>query len=305
MKNKLLLFILFLVQTTQTFGQELLELLNEELQDSTNTVQATFKMTRITFGQSLETRKKGILEVSAFNRFWDSPNATSQSFVADRLSTRFALEYAVSDKFTMGLGATTWDRLFDGFVKFRVLEQKTGNQNIPFAITLFQNASYYSGSGTYSGPYLYNDYSSRFGFTTQVMVGSKITRNLSLQVTPSLIHKGNDSQNATENYFAIGLGGRYKLGSHVSFVSEYYVVTNPTAAYDTYGPFSVGVNWEVGDVMLQFMLTNAVHMVEDAFITRTRNNFNFRNPNLNFGFNFSYLLHFKKGLKNSPLVSKK
>lgn len=305
MKNKLLLFILFLVQTTHTFGQELLDLLNEELQDSTNTVQATFKMTRITFGQSLETRKKGILEVSAFNRFWDTPNTSSQSFVADRLSTRFALEYAFSDRLTMGLGATTWDRLFDGYIKYRLVEQTTGSKSIPIGITLFQNISYYSGGGTFQGSYFYDNNTNRFGFTSQLMIGSKITRDFSLQVTPSFVHRGSDTPNTSESHFAMGIGGRYKLGNHVSFVSEYYAVFNPIDSNETFGPFSVGVNWEVGDVMLQFMLTNAVNMVEDAFITRTRNNFNFRNPNLNFGFNFSYLLHFKKGLKNPPLVSKK
>ncbi|MEM7382600.1 MAG: DUF5777 family beta-barrel protein, partial [Bacteroidota bacterium] len=87
-------------------------------------------------------------------------------------------------------------------------------------------------------------------------------------------------------------------GGHVSVVSEYYYTTNPIESFDTYGPFALGVNWELGDVMLQFMLTNAVNMVEDAFIAQTRNNFNFRNPNLNFGFNATYIIHFKRGLKN-------
>ena len=45
------------------------------------------------------------------------------------------------------------------------------------------------------------------------------------------------------------------------------------------------------------MLTNAPSMVEDSFITRTRNNFNFKNPNLNFGFNFTYVIHFNRKLK--------
>ncbi|MFX0557496.1 DUF5777 family beta-barrel protein [Maribacter sp. CXY002] len=305
MKNKPFLLIFLLVQVNYSCGQELLQLLNEEFKDSTTITQATFKTTRISFGQSVETRKKGILEISIFNRFWDTPNSTSQSFVADRLSTRFALEYAISDRWSTGVGATTWDRLFDGFVKYRLVYQKTGKKNMPIAITLFQNASYYSGGGDSSGPYPSYDSPNRLGFTTQALIASKITRNFSLQIAPSFIHKGNDTPNSTENYFAIGLGGRYKLGNHVSFVSEYYLVTNPTESYDTYGPFSVGVNWELGDVMLQFMLTNAVNMVEDAFITRTRNNFNFRNPNLNFGFNMSYILHFKKGLKNTSFIPKK
>ena len=134
---------------------------------------------------------------------------------------------------------------------------------------------------------------------TTFLVAKKITSNLSLQVSPTFIHRG--LRRTTEdplNVLAVGIGGRYKLGGHVSFVSEYYYVANPIESFDTYGPFSLGVNWELSDVMLQFMLTNSPLMVEDAFITGTRNNFNFKNPNLNFGFNFTYTFHLKNKLKN-------
>ena len=105
------------------------------------------------------------------------------------------------------------------------------------------------------------------------------------------------NQQDTQHFFAMGFGARYKVGNHVSVVSEFYHTFNPVTSFDTYGPFALGVNWEIGDVLLQFMLTNARDMVEDAFITRTRNNFNFKNPNLNFGFNATYVIHFKNKLK--------
>ncbi len=293
MKNKALIFLIVIISAPNIFGQELLQILEKEHHDSIQYTEATFKYTRISYGHSIETRKKGILEIFVANRFWDTPNLTSQSFMADRLSTRVGLEYGLSDRLSTGIGGTSWDGLFDGYLKYRLVRQKKGAKNIPFSITLFQNGSYFSEGIT--NPNIKDDFTDRLSFTTQVLIASKLTRNLSLQIAPTFIHKGlNYSGENPQNHLAIGFGGRYKLGGHVSFVSEYYTVFNPIKSMNTYGSFSVGVNWEISRLMLQFMLTNAVSMVEDAFIVETRNNFNLRNPNLNFGFNATYVIHLKK-----------
>jgi hypothetical protein len=277
-------------------AQELLQILEEEQPEQFRYADATFKTTRITFGHSVETRKKGILEIFVANRFWDSPAPRSQSFFSDRLSTRFALEYAISDRLSTGMGGTTWDGLFDGFLKYRLIRQSYGNEGSPISVTLFQNASYFSeGIGDEA---IEDTFKDRLSFTSQALIASKLNRNFSLQLSPTFVHKGISFYGEpNRDYFALGFGGRYKLGNHLSFVSEYYWLVNPVESPSTYGPFSIGVNWEIGDVMLQFMLTNAVNMVEEAFITGTRNNFNFRSPNLNFGFNFAYIIHFKRYLR--------
>ncbi|HZJ20155.1 MAG TPA: DUF5777 family beta-barrel protein, partial [Pricia sp.] len=122
-KNNIVLVILLFLAGISGSAQDLLQILEEERPEQLQYAEATFKTTRITFGHSVETRKKGILEVFVANRFWDSPAPRSQSFVADRLSTRFALEYALTDRLSAGLGGTTWDGLFDGFLKYRLIRQ--------------------------------------------------------------------------------------------------------------------------------------------------------------------------------------
>jgi len=296
-KNNIVLVIVLFLAVISGSAQDLLQILEEERPKQLQYAEATFKTTRITFGHSVETRKKGILEIFVANRFWDSPAPRSQAFVADRLSTRFALEFAATDRLSAGLGGTTWDGLFDGFLKYRLIRQTVGKQGSPISVTLFQNASYYS-QGV-SDPVIADGFADRLSFTTQALIASKVNRNFSLQLTPTYVHKGVSFYGEPNNeHFALGIGGRYKLGRHLSFVSEYYWLVNPAEASKTYGPFSIGVNWEIGDVMLQFMLTNAVNMVEEAFITGSRNNFNFRNPNLNFGFNVAYIIHFKRNLRD-------
>jgi hypothetical protein len=292
-KNNAVLAFMLLCTSVSGSAQDLLRILDEERPERQRYAEATFKTTRIAFGHSVETRKKGILEIFVANRFWDSPAPRSQSFVADRLSTRFALEYALSDRLSTGAGGTTWDGLFDGYLKYRLVRQALGKQGSPVSVTLFQNASYYSEGE--SDPAVADTFADRLSFTTQALVASKVNRNFSLQLAPTYVHKGLSFYGSpNQDHFALGIGGRYKLGGHVSVGSEYYWLLNPSESTKTYGPFAVGVNWELGDVMLQFILTNAVNMVEEAFITGSRNNFNFRSPNLNFGFNLTYVVHFKR-----------
>lgn len=294
MKNNKLFLLLFLL-LSGFYGlnaQDLLKIVEQEYPDKPLYALATFKATRIAIGHSVETRKKGVLEWHLMNRFWNTP-IPSQSFWADRLSVRFALEYGVSDRFTLGMGGTTWDGIFDGFLKYRLVRQRMGKKGSPFSVTVFQNASYRSDS--YPGITMQDNFKNRLSYTSQVLIAHKFDPNFSLQLAPTFVHRGSLLFSGdTRNHFALGFGGRYKLGNHVSVVSEYHYVTNPIEAVDTYDAFAIGVNWEISDVILQFHLTNARSMAESAFITQTFNNFNFNDGNLHFGFNFTYVLHFNK-----------
>ena len=134
-----------------------------------------------------------------------------------------------------------------------------------------------------------------YAFTSQVLIARKFNPDLSIQITPTFIHKTNTTSNDDPNsQFAIGFGGRHKIGGHASIVSEYYYVANPLKSMDTYNAFMLGVNWELSHLLLQFHVTNARHFAEDTFITQTTHNFNFKDPNLHFGFNATFVLHTKK-----------
>ncbi|WP_340200052.1 DUF5777 family beta-barrel protein [Ascidiimonas sp. W6] len=296
-KNIILICIFLIGYINLCKSQNLLGILENEQKDTLGYITPSFKMTRIALGHSTEVRSKQILEIFITNRFWNLPTPRSQSFVADKMSSRFALEYGVSDKLSFGIGATTFDGLFDGFLKYKLITQRKGAKATPFSITLFQGSSYNSSGITSS--INRDNFANRFSFTSQVLISRKISSDFSFQISPTFIHKGlrfSDEDDA--NFFAMGFGARYKIGPHLSIVSEYYHTLNPIQSIETYDPFALGVNWELGDILLQFMLTNARNMVEDTFITQTPNNFNFKNPNLNFGFNVTYVIHFNNKLKN-------
>lgn len=299
--KKVIIGCLLLVSSIQitTAQDNLLDILDKEQKDSIGYVLPAFKLTRIAFGHSTEVRSKGVLELFTATRFWNFPNERSDraaSFVADKVTTRIALEYGISDRLSFGLGGTTFDGLFDGYFKYKLLDQKKGDNPFPFNITLFQGASYNSSS--IPNPAIADDFTDRLGFTTQVLISKRLSKKFSLQLSPTFVHKslGVPSQDDS-NFFAIGFGARYKIGPHMALVSEYYKTLNPITSFDTFDPFAIGVNWEVGDILIQMMLTNTRNLVEDTFITQTRNNFNFRDPNLHFGFNATYVFHLRNRLK--------
>lgn len=269
-------------------SQSLLEKLEAESSKELLYTLATFKSTRISIGHSVETRKKNVLEVSAMTRYWNLPKETSRAFVADKMSARFGIDYGISDRLTYGFGFSTLNGIFDNFLKYRLIRQHDNGPN-KLSITLFQSMTH-TGKKTYN-PVGGDGFNNRLAFTTQILLARKFTRNFSLQLSPTLIKRNTATSPLDDkNQFALGFGGRYKVGNHVSIVSEYYYVTNPLKSSKTYGAFSLGTNWELSDLLLQFKLTNTGHFVEDTFITQTKRNFSFRDGHLYFGFHATFFL---------------
>lgn len=285
--------LLFFVVSSSLNAQSLLDKLDNEFPNKPVYEIATFKTTRIGLGHSIETRKKGALQISLYNRYWNIPDFGGERFLADKVSTRYGLEYAFLDNFTVGFGYTNFDEISDGFLKYKLLKQQRGAKKTPITITLLQAISNRKTTSTD----LYGKESSdnNYAFTSQVLIARKFNPDLSIQITPTFIHRTNTTSNDDPNsQFAIGFGGRHKIGGHASIVSEYYYVANPIKSMDTYNAFMLGVNWELSHLLLQFHVTNARNFAEDTFITQTTHNFNFKDPNLHFGFNATFVLHTKK-----------
>ena len=292
-RKNILLLSAFIIAVSSVKSQNLLDKLDKEFTNKPTNVIATFKTTRIALGHSVETRKKGALQLSLYNRYWDKPNTQSQTFLADDVTTRYGLDYAVTDHFTFGAGYSNFDKIYDGYLKYRLLYQQTNNKKRPLSITLLQTISNKNiqNSSLY-GP---TTSSKSNSFTTQVLMARKMNTNLSLQIAPTFIYRGgNIISNDPKSQFAVAFSGRHKINAHTSIVSEYYYVANTINSTTTYNAFTFGVNWEVSDLMLQFHITNARSFAEDTFITQTTNNFNFKDPNFHFGFNATFILHTRK-----------
>ena len=293
--NTIYITILVLTFCFKSNAQGLLEKLDNEFPNKPVYEIATFKTTRIGLGHSIETRKKGALEISLYNRYWNIPNFEGQRFLADVVSTRYGLDYAFSNNFTLGLGYTNHDKITDGFLKYKLLKQRKNSKKGWVSVTLLQAISQRKVENTSDNIYQQTSSSNKYAFTSQILIGKKINTEFSLQVAPTFIHREeNPLTNDPNNQFAVAFGGRHKISNHASIVSEYFYVANPLKSVDTYNVFMVGVNWELSHLLLQFHMTNARNFAEDTFITQTRNNFNAKDGNFHFGFNATWVLQTKK-----------
>lgn len=280
-------------------SQDLLDILDEELKDTLRYTQATFKTTRLGVGHSVETRKKGVLQFTLGTRYWNIPSNSEnrKSFVADRFSGSFGLEYATSDRFTMGSSITSFDGIINAYGKYRLLRQAEGTGITPIGITLVQSGLMLTRG--VSGVILPESFSDRFIYTSQAIIAHKFNRDFSAQIAPTYIHSKSLQFYDTNNFFALGIGGRYRLGNHVSLFSEYYYLANNTGLVQRFNPFFLGVNWEIGYINFQLSMSNVKNFDETAAILYSPNNFNFNDGGLHFGVNVNYVLHFNKKRENN------
>src|SRR5690606_10833614 len=127
----------------------------------------------------------------------------------------------------------------------------------------------------------------------QLLIARKFNEQLSLQITPTYIHR-NSVRIAEDPHdiFALGAGLRFKVTRRISINSEYFYTANPLKSVDTKNAFAIALDIETGGHVFQLMFSNANTMIEKAFITETTSNF-FKGD-IHFGFNISRAFHLKK-----------
>ena len=60
-------------------------------------------------------------------------------------------------------------------------------------------------------------------YAHQVLVARKITRALSVQLSPTLVHKNIINLGESNDLLSVGLGARHKLTSRISLNAEYFL----------------------------------------------------------------------------------
>ena len=92
-----------------------------------------------------------------------------------------------------------------------IRDRRDGSTKFPFSITLFQGGVYRNKSSLEG--YLVDVVSNenKFAATTQLLIARKFSKNLSLQLAPSFIYRGeeNELEGVPSSRFALGIGGRY------------------------------------------------------------------------------------------------
>lgn len=290
------LMMMLTCSTTVLYAQDdLLSKLSKQDSMVTVPVSATFKSTRVVNGHSIETMKKKHLDFRISHRFGRLNSGAYQFFGLDQATMRMGFEYGVTDDFMIGVGRSTSQKVYDFFGKLKVLKQSDGARNIPVSVTLFGG----TGVATVNKELEFQD---KLYYSAQVLIARKFGERLSLQLSPTFLHRNKPEVFGDEKVLlALGIGGRFKLSKRVSLNGEYFYTAREkntvTAPY--YDSMSFGVDIETGGHVFQLHFTNSLGMIEKQFIGETTGTWG--KGDIHYGFNISRTFSFDK--KNKKVAN--
>lgn len=297
MKKLVLLIVIFNININ-LFSQDLNDILEKETPMSTSEVLGAFNGTRILNSHSIETRKKGILEFLIHHRFGRVNSGFDQLFGLDDSNIRLGFEYAFTNDFTVALGRSSFEKTFDGYLKYRLLKQKEGENPFPFSLTLFTSATEKTIKDY--DPEFKPSFSDRLTYTSQLLLAKKFNQDFSLQIVPTYIHYNKTPVTGDPNdIYALGFGTRVKISKRVSLNGEYYSSFNSFKSIDTKNMIALGIDIETGGHIFQLIFSNSRAMIEKGFIVETTGDF-FKGD-IHFGFNISRAFQIHKTKESEKL----
>ncbi len=252
---------------------DLEKMLEEAEKPKKEYVKGTFKSTRIINLQSTEKVAPGALQFVIQHRFGPVNGGYYQLFGFDQATIRFGFEYGLNKYMDVGIGRSSYQKNIDGFLKIKLIRQSEGPGALPFSLLYFTSITMNGMKWTDTSRINY--FSSRLTYVHQLIVGSKITDRLSLEIVPTAIHRNLVVQAAEQNLvFAVGTGGRFKLSKRLSINAEYVLRIPPkdktVEAYaNNFNSLSVGVDIETGGHVFQLHLSNSLPMIDKGFMLET------------------------------------
>ncbi|WP_233168902.1 DUF5777 family beta-barrel protein [Hymenobacter sp. BT523] len=255
---------------------DLLRDLEKQTTDSTKreAVAATFKGTHIINSQSVETPGEGTLAFLIQHRFGTINSGPYEFFGLDNAVLRLSFEYGVTDRLALGLGRSSQEKTFDGFVKYKALQQSTGAHPMPVSVTLFASSAITTLKFNQTANTTERSTASRLDYTYQVLLARKFSPSLSVQLMPTLIHRNYVALEGMQNdVYSIGAGLRQKLTKRLALTADYFYLLPGYVADNYRNALGVGVDIETGGHVFQLHLTNSSGMVEKFFVPQTTGNF--------------------------------
>lgn len=268
-KLSFLFFISLILFQAALYAQDLDSILAElSPQDEPVYTLSTFKSTRVVLGQSVEVPVEGDLTLIISHRFGNIRGGLYDFFGLDQAYNRIGLEYGIRGIAGLSFGRNNFEKTYDGSVKIRLLRQQTVSKNIPVSLTL--NSAMFVHTLRWPEPERENLFSSRFSYVNQLILARKFNKKLSLQLSPTHIHRNLVERNIDQNdLIAMGLGGKYQFVRKISLNAEYFWLTPGQSAEDHVNSFSLGFDFETGGHVFQLHLSNSRGTSDKGFIAET------------------------------------
>ena len=264
------------------------DLLDEiDKKDSLQFAEAAFKGLKIVNFESTKLVNRREFYFIIAHRFGSIKNGIDDFFGLDFANTRIQFIYGFSDGFNLSISRHSFNKTYEMNGKYRLTRQQ--NQ---FPITI---VGYSQGAintlleeALILRPVEFND---RISFTQQLLISRKVTDRLSLELMPTYFYEGYvEYEPQDNNQYALGIGGRYKVGKRWSINVDYGWHLNRASGSPFVNPLSIGVDIETGGHVFQLHFTNAQPTFESGFLGNAEGDWS--TGDIYFGFNLSRVFNF-------------
>lgn len=283
MRNIIFLFGLF----SSFFVTAQNELLNMLENDKPTYVAYLFKGTKVVNAQSVELPARGVLQFNIQHRFGALNSGLYNLYGLDFAQVRLSFDYGIKDWVSISIGRSSALKIVDANTKIRLRQQVVDG----FPITLVINSATYlrqwTSSNTKKEDFIFTN---QISYTNQILIARKITRNLTLQLSPTIVHYNLvEVENESNDKYSLGIAGRQKITQRISLNSEYFYQLNDKKNNNV---LSLGFDIETGGHVFQLHLSNSPAMISSEFITKT--NGSWLDGDIYFGFNISRVFTINK-----------
>jgi hypothetical protein len=285
---------MLLITISASAQDDLMNMLDEQTEQPLTEVAYTFKSTHIINSQDIERMKTGQLDFRINHRFGQINEGAYEFWGLDNALVSLDFGYGINDKIMVGLRRSSFNKTYDGSLKFTLLRQMEGSKVIPVAVSYYTNMSV----NTLKDKLMDSVFTDRLGYVHQLLIAHKFNEKFSLQLMPTFVHRNLVNYNEDNNIYSLGIGGRYKLIRRLAITFEYFWASNTIAASGNsakeiifggnngfYNPLSVGIDIETGGHVFQLFLTNSRVMEEGGFLSNTTGSW--LDGGIYFGFNIS------------------
>jgi hypothetical protein len=281
---KFILPLIFLIAIEPCYSQDsLLTMLDDSSRTGTTfPVRGTFKAIHIINAQTVESPAKHDLNFIIMHRFGQLNDGAYNFFGLDNASIRLGLNYGISDRLGVGIGRSSLEKTFDGYIKYRLLDQTDGEKKFPVTISILGALNHMTlRLDTFVSA------KNKTTYVTQALIARKFSSALSLQISPTYIHFNRyPATRKSEDLFATMIGGRLKFTKRMAITAEYnYVPEEKRDDLSIKNSLSLGFDIETGGHVFQLVFTNSGGMIESQYMGKTIGNWG--DGDIFFGFNIT------------------
>lgn len=278
---KLFYLLLLLPLTFAVAQDDLLAELDASAIDSSYAF-ATFKGLKIVNFESTKLTAKKEFTFIVAHRFGSIENGFDTFFGLDDAVTRLNFIYGISDGFNISISRSSYQKIYESAIKYRITRQK--KNGFPFTIVGYNSILLNTSLEESNLPKL--EFKHRLGYTAQLLIARKVSTAFSFELAPTFFHDNYvvlDNQDNSQ--FALGFGGRYKIGKRWSINADYGWHMNRADGSPFKNPLSIGFDLETGGHVFQLHFSNAQPMNTNTFLSYATGDWS--NGDIYFGFNLS------------------